>query len=379
VHRERGGGGRRSGGTRWRWWRGAAGPVVVGAVVVGAVLALAAPAGWASPGATGSGGPGGVAGTSGGLLGDVLGAVGGLVGGDPGGTAAGGGAAGGGASGLVGALGSVVGQVAQSATRVAGGALGGVEGLVSGVTKSVGQLAGPSAGTTATGAAARAAAPAGPPPLPADPYPAGGNGYDISWPQCGGPYPPVAPVAVVGVNDGVAFSANPCYASEASWAGPALTTYLNLNAPEGSDPAAWDQGPAGVCGSGDLTCEAFNYGYQTASQSIGEAAAAGHPSRVWWLDVETANYWTSDTAVNDQVIAGALAAIRAAGDWVGIYSTAYQWGLIAGSYDPGVPVWYPTGGTAPSYQPWCQATSFAGGRVDLVQHEAGRFDGDYAC
>ncbi|MFC0083195.1 hypothetical protein ACFFRE_13765, partial [Aciditerrimonas ferrireducens] len=39
MHRERGGGGRRSGGTRWRWWRGAAGPVVVGAVVVGAVLA----------------------------------------------------------------------------------------------------------------------------------------------------------------------------------------------------------------------------------------------------------------------------------------------------------------------------------------------------
>jgi hypothetical protein len=214
---------------------------------------------------------------------------------------------------------------------------------------------------------------------PGNPYGAAASGYDISWPQCGGAYPPSAPVAVVGVNDGTAFSANPCFDSEATWAGGALSVYVNLNAPQGSDPAEWDQGPAGSCSVGDLPCESYNYGYNTVADSIAAAAFDGHPSHAWWLDVETANYWTSDTEANAQVIAGALRAVADAHDQAAIYSTSSQWEEIAGSYVPGTPVWYPTGTVAASYTPWCTGSSFAGGPVYLVQHGAGSFDGDYSC
>ncbi|HLX87694.1 MAG TPA: hypothetical protein VKR22_04430 [Acidimicrobiales bacterium] len=205
------------------------------------------------------------------------------------------------------------------------------------------------------------------------------TGYDISWPQCGGAYPPSASVAVVGVNGGSAFTANPCFQSEAAWGGPGLTVYLNLNSPQGSDPAQWIQGPAGTCAPSDLGCQSYNYGFNTAANSIAVTHQAGHNPNTWWLDVETGNYWTSDTGANDQVIAGALAALRQGGYAAAIYSTAYQWSHISGGYVPSVPVWYPTGQATPTPNAWCSASSFAGGPVVLVQSAAGPYDGDYSC
>src|SRR5215211_4539236 len=56
----------------------------------------------------------------------------------------------------------------------------------------------------------------------------GGNanksrGYDISWPQCGNPYPVNPAFGIVGVNRGIVFSPNPCLASEITWGGGART------------------------------------------------------------------------------------------------------------------------------------------------------------
>ncbi len=211
------------------------------------------------------------------------------------------------------------------------------------------------------------------------PYAHGAYGYDISWPQCGGTYPPPAPVAVVGVNGGSAFSTNPCFSSEAAWGGGNLSVYVNLNSPQGSNASEWGHGPAGNCALGDLNCESFNYGFNTAEASIQSAFVAGHGSRTWWLDIETGNYWTSDTQANDQVIAGALTAIQGSGYSAAIYSTNYQWGQIAGIYVPSVPVWYPTGVATSTPFHWCSTRSFAGGPVYLVQDAAGAFDGDYSC
>jgi hypothetical protein len=211
------------------------------------------------------------------------------------------------------------------------------------------------------------------------PYVAGDIGYDISWPQCGGAYPPASAVAVVGVNGGSAFTDNPCFSSEASWGGANLTVYLNLNSPQGSDSAQWGQGPAGTCIIGNLVCESYNYGYNTAQDSVASAMAAGHGTPIWWLDVETDSYWTTDTAANDQVMAGAVAAIHHEGLTAAIYSTNYQWGQIAGTYVPSVPAWYPTGTATATPNAWCSATSFAGGPVYLVQRAAGSYDGDYSC
>src|SRR5438105_3220053 len=72
------------------------------------------------------------------------------------------------------------------------------------------------------------------PPTPnAAAYPAGATGYSISWPQCGGAYP-TAPFdfGIVGVTNGIAFTHNPCFASEYQWASggrfpPAV--YWNVN------------------------------------------------------------------------------------------------------------------------------------------------------
>ena len=211
------------------------------------------------------------------------------------------------------------------------------------------------------------------------PYAPGATGYDISWPQCGGAYPPPSAVAVVGVNGGSAFTDNTCFASEAAWGGAGLSVYLNVNSPQGSNPSQWDEGPDGSCTIGDLSCESYNYGYNTAQLSMATARAAGYGTQTWWLDVETGNYWTSDTAANDQVIAGAVAAITSAGGTAAIYSTDYQWGEIAGTYVPNVSAWYPTGLAASASSSWCAGTSFAGGPIALVQGAAGPYDGDYSC
>ncbi|MHB8439248.1 MAG: glycoside hydrolase family 25 domain-containing protein [Acidimicrobiales bacterium] len=213
----------------------------------------------------------------------------------------------------------------------------------------------------------------------AQPYAHAATGYDISWPQCGSSYPPSSTVAVVGANNGAAFTANPCFASEAAWGGPNLTVYLNVNSPQGSDSSQYASGPAGNCAVGDLNCESYNYGYNTARQTIAQDESEGYGTSTWWLDVETGSYWTSDTSANDQVIAGALGAVKAANFAAAIYSTSYQWNQIAGNYNPGVPVWYPTGTSTNSPSNWCTTSSFAGGPVYLVQDAAGNYDGDYSC
>jgi hypothetical protein len=211
------------------------------------------------------------------------------------------------------------------------------------------------------------------------PYNHGATGYDVSYPQCHKALPTRSNIAVVGVNRGSAFTINPCFSREASWAGTDLTVYINLNSPQGSNSSDWTHGPAGTCATGALSCDAYNYGFNTAQRSTDYVRSAGYSPSTWLLDVETSNYWSSDTRVNDQVIAGALAALHLSGGGVVIYSTNYQWSQIAGSYVPGEPAWYATGVLDQSPRIWCTSTSFAGGPVDLVQGSAGPYDGDYEC
>ncbi len=209
--------------------------------------------------------------------------------------------------------------------------------------------------------------------------PAGAVGYDISWPQCSGPFPAPSALAIVGINDGMAFTGNPCFAQEAAWAGLSLSVYVNLNAPDPANPSQFASGPAGVCPPGAAACDSFNYGYNTATDALGRVKLAGYAPRDVWLDIETGNVWSPDTGLNDQVIAGAITALRKAGATPGIYSTAYQFNLIAGAFNPSTAEWLATGVglTAPS--PGCATPSFTGGRVTLVQGSLGPFDGNFAC
>jgi hypothetical protein len=233
--------------------------------------------------------------------------------------------------------------------------------------------AGTNSGTSASGDFIPVVLPTG------TPYPHAAFGFDISFPQCHKTYPVRSAVAVVGANNGSAFTTNPCFASEAAWAGPNLTVYLNLNSPQGSDPTEWTKGPDGNCASGDSVCDAYNYGFNAAQHSIAMVHSAGFHPNTWWLDVETTNHWSTDTQANDAVISGMIAAIRLSGGAPAIYSTNYQWGQIAGDYVPNLPAWYATGIATFFPQHWCSKTSFAGGPVYLVQGRAGSFDGAYEC
>ena len=220
-------------------------------------------------------------------------------------------------------------------------------------------------------------------PLPApvisgSPYAPGATGKDISWPQCGGTAPLAGSLAVVGVNDGHAFSTNPCLASEAAWGGGGLSVYLNLNSP--SDTSRDMSGPAGNCSTADAACQAYNYGADAVSYSLSAAQGAGVSARVWWLDVETGNTWSPSTAENDSVVRGALAELAAHKDLAGIYSTSYQWSVIAGTWTPDVPEWVPSGASsAAGARGLCGASYFTSGATWLVQYSAGNYDGDVAC
>ena len=81
-----------------------------------------------------------------------------------------------------------------------------------------------------------------------NPYIPHSRGYDISWPQCGGTYPAKPyDFGIVGVNDGLSYTTNPCFDSEWAWAGAGGSVYLNVNSPTGPNTTIDSTGPAGNC------------------------------------------------------------------------------------------------------------------------------------
>jgi hypothetical protein len=205
-------------------------------------------------------------------------------------------------------------------------------------------------------------------------YVATTTGYDISWPQCGGAYP-ASPYGfgIVGVTNGRAYTQNPCLASEDQWAthgtASAPSVYMNLN--YGTTLSS--------CSHNNKACQAYAYGRGAAQNAVTYATAQSAAATTWWLDIETGNSWSKATGLNDQVIQGAMDYLKAQSLVVGVYSTPYQWGVIAGAFSPGVPNW---SAGAPSSDPASYCTSahaFGGGTVWLTQYLNGSYDGDYAC
>lgn len=98
------------------------------------------------------------------------------------------------------------------------------------------------------------------------------------------------------------------------------------------------------------------------------------------MDIETANSWWEDPALNARVIAGAIDGLRAQGRAPGIYSTPYQWREIAGDFRPGLPVWVAGASGRAEVPAFCTpGAAFGGGTPVLVQHPDGPFDGNTAC
>ncbi len=209
-------------------------------------------------------------------------------------------------------------------------------------------------------------------------------GFDISWPQCGKDYPP-GPVAfaIIGINNGRPFTANPCFMDQFEWAKRVEKTpsvYVNTAFPKPGVPEA-NIGPYGICDEEDGWCRGYNYGWGTAKEVVDRAQALGIVPPIWWLDVETGNYWSSDKQNNSQVLRGAVAYFKQRNLPVGIYGTPYQFGLIAGNWQsPGIPIWTAGAqGVDGAARRCTPAYAFAGGTVVMVQYYDWGFDTNYIC
>jgi len=221
-------------------------------------------------------------------------------------------------------------------------------------------------------------------------------GYDISWPQCGGPYPANPAFGIVGVNKGIVFSPNPCLASEVTWAGgTSAALYANTGNPGPALSTHWPTGQTSpqVCSATtpDTAACAYDYGYNAASDSYADAVSAftalglsGTPAgSPWWLDVETSNSWRSDVSLNVAALSGAVnylgSVARVAS--LGFYSTGYQWSVITGGTATfaAYPSWVAGVADAASATVNCAGPGFTGGSVALAQYSSGGFDADLRC
>jgi hypothetical protein len=258
--------------------------------------------------------------------------------------------------------------------------------------------------TVSTLPAAAAPEPANAPGAPdatKPPAPAPALGYDVSFPQCGKTLPTKPAFAILGVNGGLAYSGNPCLATEYTWAltssstsQPRVSFYANTGNPGPTVSTHWPAPgtttPQPCDGSWSAAC-AYDYGWYAAQDSFNRAtSAAGSAAAAapWWLDVELANSWSTDTSTNSADLQGAVAFLKSVGvSRVGIYAASSHWANIVGASTPSSPKndpfrallnWLPGARTAKEAAQRC-ATTLTGGPTRLTQYVSGGFDVDYAC
>ena len=240
------------------------------------------------------------------------------------------------------------------------------------------------------------------------PTPRAGVGYDISYPQCRKRYPSLFDFGIVGVNGGRAMKPNPCLgaggtgASQLEWAGMRAELYMNTGNPGPELSESWPIGqtsprPCATSASPDpdtADC-AYDYGWNSAADAYANAVA-GYISlgwavedatrtpvaNRWWLDVETANSWRGDDALNVAALQGAVDYLESmeVGS-IGFYSVNRMWRIITGGTDAfaAYPSWVAGARTREGAIERCAGSGFTGGGVDLTQYHAYGFDANYRC
>jgi hypothetical protein len=232
-------------------------------------------------------------------------------------------------------------------------------------------------------------------------------GYDIAYPQCNATFPSGGAFEIVGVNDGLPYSANPCLGtgdgpSELAWAGMNAGLYANTADPGPALSSHWPNGQtiprqcntSSNPGSNTPECH-YDYGWNAAADSYRNAvdayislgwAQAGSTqtplANQWWLDVESANSWTSTASLNVQALQGEADYLASAGAAaVGFYANAGDWQSITGSTTAfsSYPSWVPGAASLSDAQSRCAGAGFTGGGVALTQFVSGGFDNDYQC
>lgn len=230
----------------------------------------------------------------------------------------------------------------------------------------------------------------------------GATGYDISYPQCGGALPTNVLFGIVGVNDGIVYSPNPCLTTEITWAetyeqtailyantadpGPALSTHWPTGqlTPKYCDPALLDS----------ENCS-YDYGWNAAADSY-QAAVDAYVSlgqlqpgqtqtpRVneWWLDVESANSWEANTQNNVAALQGEVDYLQSQDvTAIGFYANANDWQTITGSTKAfmAYPSWRAGTGSQHIAKSHCGDTGVTGGPIEYSQYSSGGFDADVRC
>jgi hypothetical protein len=247
-------------------------------------------------------------------------------------------------------------------------------------------------------------------PASAAPSPGEGTqsllGNDVSWPQCGKDLPKGQAFGIVGVNNGLANTTNPCLTEQLKWAAtsaggtpqPKVSLYVNTANP-GSAGSWWPgsdeypigtpvQNPYGPCQAKDYgkAC-AYMYGYAKAWDDAYIRGISNPADYVWWLDVETGNSWsTADKDANRAVLEGMTAFFRSINvKDVGIYSTGSQWSQIVGTVSSSsnlysLPSWLAGARTVTGAKGNCSNQPLtAGGKVVLTQFVSRGFDYNYSC
>jgi hypothetical protein len=147
-------------------------------------------------------------------------------------------------------------------------------------------------------------------------------------------------------------------------------------------------------GSNTPECH-YDYGWNAATNSYQDAVnayvslgwAANGSTRTpvanqWWLDVETANSWTSTPSLNVDALQGEadyLSSVGAAS--VGFYASSSDWQTVTAGTTvfAADPSWVAGASSLSDAQSRCGGTGFTGGAVALVQYPSSGFDGDYRC
>lgn len=211
-----------------------------------------------------------------------------------------------------------------------------------------------------------------------DPYRSGAVGYDLSYPNCATRTPASPAFAVIGLNSGRPFTANPCFAREWDAAGRPRSVYINT----AYSKVLLRQVTPGCSAAGrsqpfaPAAQRAYAVGCSEAEEDLRLLAAT--PPLALWLDVEPGNTWSSRRSLNVATIRGILERLleQAGHPAIGVYSNAAFWRSLVGRWSSlSVPEWVATGAPDP---PGCPL-GFAAGSVWLSQSTDGRLDTDTAC
>ena len=211
-----------------------------------------------------------------------------------------------------------------------------------------------------------------------DPYRSGAVGYDLSYPNCAAGILAMREFAVIGLNQGRPFTANPCFASE--WAAAQRPRSVYINTAYSPTLLRHITADCDATGRRQPLRRAAQRAYAVGcSEGAATLALLGAtvPLAIW-LDVEPGNSWSSRRSLNTATIKGILDHLltQSPHPVIGVYSNASFWSRIVGAWTSlSVPEWVATGAPDP---PGCP-TGFAGGPVWLSQSTDPRLDLDKAC